>query len=143
MIGSVEMRKGEKMDKDVIYRQDAIDALDCINGTEEVLRSLPSASKRKTGQWIMKDKGLAVTSYKCSECGRIVRDDTGYDVSKDYPFCHCGAKMVDPQESEDKKKLSWIGKRCEDCGNKKCKELGELPKGYDCALWQAEREGQE
>ena len=28
---------------DVIYRQDAIDALDCINGTEEVLRSLPSA----------------------------------------------------------------------------------------------------
>ena len=32
----------EKM-KDTIYRQDAIDALDCINGTEEVLRSLPSA----------------------------------------------------------------------------------------------------
>ena len=28
---------------DTIYRQDAIDALDCINGTEEVLRSLPSA----------------------------------------------------------------------------------------------------
>lgn len=28
---------------DVIYRQTAIDALDCINGTEEVLRSLPSA----------------------------------------------------------------------------------------------------
>lgn len=44
-------------------------------------------------------------------------------------------------ESEDKKKLSWLGKRCEDCGNKKCKELGELPKGYDCALWQAESEG--
>ena len=28
---------------DLIYRQAAIDALDCINGTEEVLRSLPSA----------------------------------------------------------------------------------------------------
>lgn len=28
---------------DCISRQDAIDALDCINGTEEVLRSLPSA----------------------------------------------------------------------------------------------------
>ena len=27
---------------DVIYRQAAIDALDCINGAEEVLRSLPS-----------------------------------------------------------------------------------------------------
>ena len=28
---------------DVIRRQDAIDALDCINGVEEVLRALPSA----------------------------------------------------------------------------------------------------
>ena len=28
---------------DVIYRQAAIDALDCINGAEEVLRSLPPA----------------------------------------------------------------------------------------------------
>ena len=30
-------------DADCIYRQAAIDALDCINGTEEVLRSLPPA----------------------------------------------------------------------------------------------------
>ena len=30
-------------DGDLISRQEAIDALDCINGTEEVLRSLPSA----------------------------------------------------------------------------------------------------
>ena len=36
----------------------------------------------------------------------------------------------------DKEKLSWLGKNCKDCGNKKCKELGELSKGYDCALWQ-------
>lgn len=28
---------------DLIYRQAAIDALDCINGAEEVLRSLPPA----------------------------------------------------------------------------------------------------
>lgn len=49
--------------------------------------------ERKKGKWIMKYKGSAVTSYKCSECGRTVRDDTGYDVSKDYPFCHCGADM--------------------------------------------------
>lgn len=27
----------------IIYLDDAIDALDCINGVEEVLRSLPSA----------------------------------------------------------------------------------------------------
>ena len=31
------------MSEDLISRQDAINALDCINGVEEVLRSLPSA----------------------------------------------------------------------------------------------------
>ncbi len=40
----------------------------------------------------------------------------------------------------DKKKLSWLGKNCKDCGNEKCKKLGTLPKGYDCALWQSESE---
>ena len=40
------------------------------------------------------EKGLKITSYKCSKCGRVVMDDTGYDVSKDYPYCHCGAKMI-------------------------------------------------
>ena len=35
---------------------------------------------------------------------------------------------------------AWIGKRCNDCGNEKCKSLGKLPKGHDCALWQAESE---
>lgn len=43
----------------------------------------------------------------------------------------------------DKKKLSWLGKSCKDCGNEKCRKLGILPKGYDCALWQAESEDQE
>ena len=98
---------------DVIYRQAAIDALnkmkiyrpldsdryvisDCLNK----IVNLPPAPERKTGRWIMKYKGSAVTSYKCSECGRIVRDDTGYDVSKDYPFCHCGADMREGQDGE-------------------------------------------
>jgi hypothetical protein len=34
----------------------------------------------------------------------------------------------------------WIGKNCKDCGNEKCKKLGKLPKGHDCALWQPESE---
>lgn len=45
------------------------------------------------GHWILKETGIKITSYYCSECGRYVKDDTGYDVSKDYPFCHCGADM--------------------------------------------------
>ncbi len=39
----------------------------------------------------------------------------------------------------DKKKISWLGKNCKDCGNEKCKKLGTLPKGHDCALWQPEK----
>ena len=49
----------------------------------------------KHGRWIEDEKGAKVTAYKCSECGRVVWDDTGYDVSKDFPYCHCGAKMDD------------------------------------------------
>jgi hypothetical protein len=49
--------------------------------------------ERKKGRWIVKEKGCKLTSYKCSECGRYITDDTGYDVKKDYPFCHCGADM--------------------------------------------------
>ena len=57
----------------------------------------PSAHP-KTGKWIEYEKCIKITSYKCSECGRIVRDDTGYDVSEDYPFCHCGCDMRGKQE---------------------------------------------
>ena len=57
--------------------------------------------ERKKGKWIMKYKGSAVTSYKCSECGRTVKDDTGYDVSKDYPFCHCGSDNREDQDDNN------------------------------------------
>ena len=50
----------------------------------------------KTGHWI---KISPAKIYECSECGRNVmtRDICAYE------FCHgCGAKMVEPPESEDK-----------------------------------------
>jgi hypothetical protein len=73
---------------DLISRQAAIDALDCINGVEEVLKSLPSAEpERKTGKWL---KISPAGIYECSECGQAVM--TG-DIEA-YKFCHgCGAKM--------------------------------------------------
>lgn len=49
--------------------------------------------KRPQGEWIETQRGIHVTDYKCSCCGRTVRDNTGYDVASDYPFCHCGANM--------------------------------------------------
>ncbi len=49
-------------------------------------------------------------------------------------------ESINPLDTNKEGQLSWLGKNCKDCGNKKCKELGELPKGYDCALWQPESE---
>ena len=49
--------------------------------------------KRPKGEWIETQRGIHITDYKCSCCGRTVRDDTGYDMASDYPFCHCGADM--------------------------------------------------
>jgi len=65
-----------------------------------MLHDIPAADVQeiKRGRWLVKDKGIIVTSYCCSECGRVVRDDTGYDVVIDYPYCHCGAKMVNEDE---------------------------------------------
>lgn len=74
-----------------------------INNYCAELVQLPSVQpERKKGKWIEQEKGIHVTSYKCSECGRIVRDDTGYDVSHDYPFCHCGADMRGDQDATNK-----------------------------------------
>ena len=61
---------------------------------KEMVADAPTIEpERKTGKWIEEQRGIKVTLYKCSECGRTVMDDTGYDVAKDYPFCHCGAEM--------------------------------------------------
>lgn len=71
------------------------------------LRQLPSVTPQpKMGKWINKYAedacGERYSYWACSECGR----DVGFnlanieDVLSDYPYCHCGAKMVESQESE-------------------------------------------
>ena len=83
---------------DLIERQAAIDALDCINGTEEVLRSLPSAQPEpKTAHWVPLDERFASWSsyYKCSECGFRINLRTATDFSgQSVNYCpHCGLQM--------------------------------------------------
>lgn len=68
---------------------------------KEMVADAPTIEpERKTGKWIEEQRGIKVTLYKCSECGRTVMDDTGYDVAKDFPFCHCGADMRQREESK-------------------------------------------
>jgi hypothetical protein len=52
--------------------------------------------KPKMGHWIIIDDCEKFIA-KCSECGRI---EDSRMISK-YPYCHCGAKMVEPQERSE------------------------------------------
>lgn len=54
--------------------------------------------KAKTGRWIEKDTDTFydVMLYKCDKCGDISMENGNY-------CSNCGARMVEPQESEDKK----------------------------------------
>ena len=74
------------MGNDLISRQAAIEALDCINGTEEVLRSLPSAQpERKRGKWIKgANHGLGVYTLTCDKCGYV---DVSSNVINYCPNC--------------------------------------------------------
>ena len=72
----------------------------------------------------------------CDTCQ--YRDGTLHNLKKcEKCYNHNGWTQ---RQFENKEKLSWVGKNCKDCGNERCKRLGTLPKGYDCALWQAESE---
>ena len=54
------------------------------------------AEPERTGKWIEFPNHMA---YKCSECGRIIQTTDGRrNVSKHYPFCHCGADMRGEEE---------------------------------------------
>lgn len=60
----------------------------------------------KTGHWMIVEDSIDrfFATYECSCCKRaiIVPHDAMKAVYKDYPYCHCGAKMVEPQERRDK-----------------------------------------
>ena len=64
---------------------------------------LPSVTpQQKIGRWIAYEVRLpdrTILNYRCSVCGRKL---IGYNTEtlSEAPFCHCGAKMVEPQESE-------------------------------------------
>ena len=96
--------------EDAISRQAAIDAANKVierdtSGNNDVvnamiawsayIKSLPSVNPQtRTGHWIVHDHGLGCKYYQCSIC-------KGFDRDKKRKYCKwCGAKMVEPQESE-------------------------------------------
>ena len=62
--------------------------------TDEIIKALPTVQpERKKGEWI--EISSINHTYKCSECGRLLVNvtDGKNNVSKHYPYCHCGADM--------------------------------------------------
>lgn len=58
--------------------------------------ALMKGSERKRGKWVKITTGAMREKYMCSICGRIIEED-GIEklVQIRYPFCHCGAEMME------------------------------------------------
>lgn len=73
---------------DAVSRQAAIDALDCINGVEEVLRSLPPAQPETAKRIVGKSRDGMTLWYQCDMCDEPVDEQDNY--------CRgCGRRLID------------------------------------------------
>ena len=67
---------------------------------DRILKALEQ--EPKTGHWIEKDGFDGDVHYDCSECGESFCLIDGTPTDNLYNYCPiCGAKMVEPQESEE------------------------------------------
>lgn len=81
--------------------QGLIVSLEELNQITAWLRELQEKrkeQKRVKGRWI-EMLSYKNHTYKCSECGRLLVNitDGRNNVSKHYPYCHCGADMKGEQ----------------------------------------------
>ncbi len=116
--------------EDAINREDTLNAMLeelCIRNEDyltpaeatlyKVVKNMTSATpKPKTGHWIsIEDRtDWYNAAYKCSCCGReiITPYELKNNLYSDYPYCHCGAKMVEPQEEEQAIEVLAEARRC-------------------------------
>jgi len=73
-----------KITHEAYFTEDAI---------KELLELLKAEPERKTGRWL--ELTNTNHTYVCSVCGRMLVNitDGKNTVTKNYPFCHCGADM--------------------------------------------------
>ena len=100
---------------DCISRGAVLEQINCWIGSGEYrytnathyltrrVQDIPSVTpKAKTGHWIEKDDFDGDVHYDCSECGESFCLIDGTPTDNLYNYCPiCGAKMVEPQESEE------------------------------------------
>jgi DNA-directed RNA polymerase subunit RPC12/RpoP len=80
---------------DAVKKVGVLDA-DDIKAVFDMLPTIQP--ERQKGEWI--EISSINHTYKCSECGRLLVNitDGSNNVSKHYPYCHCGADMRGEQE---------------------------------------------
>lgn len=68
--------------------------------TDKEIAEIPTvdAAPVRHGRWLFVTKGQMTSAWCCSECGRtvVITCDEEFrqrKLEKEYPFCHCGAKM--------------------------------------------------
>ena len=89
---------------DLTGKSDWFESSDDYNDFVCAVCNLPSVTPQpKVGKWIAQDIHNCHTDFKCSACGYIHRFMHIYgEPTADYTYCpNCGAKMVEPQESEE------------------------------------------
>ena len=71
-----------------------------IEADKIALFALREQAERKHGEWINRPKTCV---FVCSVCGREVRTfhtNRAEESEREFPYCHCGAKMDKRRESE-------------------------------------------
>ena len=81
----------------LIDADDFIARLDHVPMVQEAIKKsmdcMPTIEERKKGKWL--ELTNTNHTYVCSICGRMLVNitDGKNTVTKNYPFCHCGADM--------------------------------------------------
>lgn len=68
------------------------------NGSCTKFKDKANWQEVKHGKWIFKGVHISGFAFKCSVCGRYMfaneeQCNTTKDLIKNFPFCHCGARM--------------------------------------------------
>lgn len=67
---------------------------DVVNGTEAE-KLCTCFLELKQGTWKPFTRAFDLDFWKCSECGRLVDLAIGANPFARFPYCHCGAKMIE------------------------------------------------
>jgi predicted RNA-binding Zn-ribbon protein involved in translation (DUF1610 family) len=98
---------GQESCSDVISRQAVIDACDqsinLFEAVDRIKELAPVTPQPKTGHWFIDERPESDRETICSNCEQPIFKYHKLDFDYRPKYCpNCGARMIDPQESEDK-----------------------------------------